>query len=258
MKLYPIIVRLLRVFSRLYFVERRALYAERVPGSGPVILAANHPTSVLDAILLAMQSRRQIHFLAKSGLFRNRLIGAFLRRVGAIPVYRPQEVEAHGRRNVEVFEKVYELFERGGCLGLFPEGRNSPGGQVEDDQTTNLANDLSEALGYRLDPLSLQEQTGHAAKSASRFKRLLWKLLDWYRPDASDNPADLGTRTQDRKNLAAILETAMARDPSAVSALRRQLDRFFDHLHQTESSQTIRESLRAPLRERLIRLRMTL
>jgi len=346
MKLYPIIVWLLRVFSRLYFVERRARYAERVPESGPLILAANHPTSLLDAILLAMQSRRQIHFLAKSGLFRNRLMGAFLRRVGAIPVYRPQEAEAHSRRNVEVFEKVYELFERGGCLGLFPEGRNSPGGQilelrtggarmaleaearnnyqlglsivpvglhyeyrelfmsavllrfgaplkvadyadlhrqapedavrqltadlrdalrsqamqVEDDQATHLANDLSEALGYRLDPLALQEQTqtGHAAKSASRFKRFLWKLLDWYRPDAGGTPAALETRTQDRRNLAAILETAMARDPSAVSALRRQLDRFFDHLHQTESSQAIRQSLHAPLRERLIRLRMTI
>ncbi len=120
MSLYRFILWLLRVFSHLYFVEVRALNPERIPPSGPVILAANHPASILDAILMAMQTRRQIHFLAKSGLFRNRFIGALFRRVGAIPVYRSGEAEGSSTRNVEVFEKVYELFERDGCLGLFP------------------------------------------------------------------------------------------------------------------------------------------
>src|SRR6056297_3187489 len=77
MKLYQLTIWLLRVFSYLYFVEIRALNPERIPESGPVILAANHPTSVLDAILLATQTHRQIHFLAKSGLLKNRMITAY-------------------------------------------------------------------------------------------------------------------------------------------------------------------------------------
>ncbi|MBS3731588.1 MAG: hypothetical protein KGY42_01665, partial [Desulfobacterales bacterium] len=72
MKLYRVIIWLLRVFSRLYFVEVRSLHPERISGSGPVILAANHPASILDAILLATQTPRRIHFLAHSRLFKNR------------------------------------------------------------------------------------------------------------------------------------------------------------------------------------------
>ncbi len=346
MKFYRFIVWLLQIFSHLYFVEVRSLYRERIPASGPLILAANHPTSVLDAILLAMQSDRRIHFLAKSSFFRNRFLAALLRRLGAIPVYRPHEVEGHGLRNVEVFEKVYELFESGGCLGLFPEGQNSPAGRVEalrtggarmalgaearnnfrlglsivpaglnyenrelfmtavllrfgspihvadyaelyrddpeaavrqltadlqeslrsqtlhveDDQVRSLAVDLSEALGYRLSPL-LEDarQTGAGtAGSRSRIKRWFWKLLDWYRPDAGQAADPVETRVQDRKNLTAILSAAMAEDPSAVSVLRRQVDRYQDHLRQAELTQAAKRSLDEPVRERLIRLRMTI
>lgn len=135
MTLYRLLIWLLRVFSYLYFVEVRVLNPERMPKYGPVILAANHPTSILDAILLALHTRRQIHFLAKSALFRNRLIGALLHRLGAIPVYQAHEIEAHENRNIGVFEEVYKLFERGGCLGLFPEGQNSPAGKVTELRT---------------------------------------------------------------------------------------------------------------------------
>ncbi len=346
MNLYLAIVWLFRVFSHLYFVEVRSLNPERIPETGPVILAANHPASILDAILLAMQTRRQIHFLAKSGLFRNRLVGALLWWLGAIPVYRAREVEASGMRNEVVFKKVYELFERGGCLGLFPEGRNSPVGQVfqlrtggarialgaearnqyklgltivpagltferrelfmsavllrfgppiavadyaemhrknpegavqqltadlqaslrrqashvEDNQISELAENLSEALGYRLTPLALERKQDDTRepKSPSRLKRWIWKVLDWYRPDIGEVPDDIETRVQNREHLAAVLANASLRDPDAVSALRRQVDRYQDHLRQTELSQSIKGSIDKPVRERLIRLRMTL
>lgn len=346
MKIYRIIVWLFRLFSHLYFVEVRSLRPERIPESGPVILAANHPTSILDAILLALHSRRQIHFLAKSTLFRNRFVGGLLRRLGAIPVYRYREVEGSGKRNVEVFEKVYELFERGGCLGLFPEGRNSPFGQVftlqtgcarmalgaearndyrlglaiipaglnferrglfmsavllrfgppiyaadyaeihrsdpegavrqltadlqaslrrqamhvEDDQIHALANDLSEALDYRLAPLSDggSDDNGNEPKPPSRLKRLIWKLLDWYRPDPGEIPDHVETRLQNREYVTTVLSRAAISEPSSVSALRRQVDRFQDHLNQTRISQAVKRSLDEPVRERLIRLRMTI
>jgi 1-acyl-sn-glycerol-3-phosphate acyltransferase len=346
MTLYQLFIRLLRVFSYLYFVEIRSLNPEHIPASGPVILAANHPTSILDAILLAMQTRRQIHFLAKSGLFRNRLLGALLRRLGAIPVYQAHDVEGHEAKNIEVFEAVYQLFERGGCLGLFPEGRNSPAGKVtelrtggarmalgaearnqfrlgltivpaginlelrelfmsavllrfgppirvadyseryaqdpaaavrqltsdlqeslrhqaihvEDDQIKKLADDLSEALDYQLAPLAAdtREKTENGGKTPSLPKRWLWRLLDWYRPDTGSSADPFVTRMQDRKNLTAILARAMADDPDAIYALRRQVDRYQDHLVQTRRSQALKRSIDTPVHQRLIRLRMTL
>ncbi|MFP4531859.1 MAG: 1-acyl-sn-glycerol-3-phosphate acyltransferase [Desulfobacterales bacterium] len=346
MTFYRLLIWLLRVFSYLYFVEVRVLNPERMPKYGPVILAANHPTSILDAILLALHTRRQIHFLAKSALFRNRLIGALLHRLGAIPVYQAHEIEAHENRNIGVFEEVYKLFERSGCLGLFPEGQNSPAGKVtelrtggarmalgaearnqfqlgltivpaglnyehrelfmsavllrfgppirvadyeasyaqdpsaavleltsnlqttlrhqtihvEDDQLKNLADDLSEALGYQLAPLAMDEPetAGSGTEPQSLLKRWLWRLLDWYRPDTGDTADPFEIRIQDRQNLNAILAKAMAGDPDAVSDLRRQVDRYQDHLSQTQRSQALKRSMDAPVRQRLIRLRMTI
>ena len=346
MNIYRIAVWVFHIFSHLYFVEVRSLNPERIPESGPVILAANHPASVLDAILLAMQTRRQIHFLVKSGLFRNRALAAILRRLGAIPVYRTGEGESSGKRNVAVFEKAYELFEHGGCLGLFPEGRNSPIGQVfnlrtgcarialgaearnnyqlglrivpvglnferrgffmstvllrfgqpihaadysrihqedpeeavgrmtadlqaslrreamhvEDNQISELADDLSNAIGYRLSPLAADtgRRGGRFRKRRPWLKRLIWKLLDWYRPDAEGGSDHLEIRLQSREYLTDVLARAAAHEPTSVSALRLLVDRYQDHLLQTRLSRSVKESLDKPVRERLIRLRMTI
>lgn len=346
MKLYRVIVWLLRIFSHLYFIEVRSSGRKRVPETGPVIIAANHPSSILDAILLATRIRRPIHYLARSGLFRNRFVAALLWALGAIPVYRPGETDDHGGRNEEVFRKVYELFERGGCLGLFPEGRNSPVGQVgelrtggarlalgaearnnyqlgltivpvglnfesrelfmsavllrygtpirvadfaevhredpeeavrqltarlqeslrrqamhvEDDQVKQLAGDLSEVMGYKAMPagFSGDESAVREHPPQSRFKRWIWRLLDWYRPDAGEALAPFEARIQNRDDLTNILTRAAARDPQAFAALRKQVDRYQDHLHQTELSQAARRSLDEPVRERLIRSRMTI
>lgn len=346
MKLYGPIVRLFSIFNHLYFTSIRSHNEERVPESGPVILASNHPTSILDAILLATQNRRKIHFLAKSGLFRNRVVAGLLYGVGAIPVYRSHETRDAGSRNVEVFEKVYELFERGGCLGIFPEGSNSPARgigevrpgtarmalaaearnnyrlglkivpvglnfenrelfmsavllryaapirvadyaelhrkdpeeavarltahlqeslrrqtlHVENDQVRALATDLAEALGQ--DPMQTKggntEATDADNRQPSRIKRWIWKLLDWYHPDAGDVDAPLETRLHNEQYLTDVLTRATANDPEAVQLLRRQVDRYQAHLHQTELSQVVKQSLNEPVRERLIRLRMTI
>lgn len=130
MRLYWSIIRLFRVLAYFYFAEVQVSGWHQLPERGPLLIAANHPASVLDGFVLAMHTPRPIHYLARSGLFRWRPIGAFFRALGAIPIFRRTEtVDATGR-NVEVFSRVYELFEDGGCVGIFPEGANSPSGEV--------------------------------------------------------------------------------------------------------------------------------
>ncbi len=41
-------------------------------------------------------------------------------------------------RIVEVFERVYEVLEKEGCIGIFPEGRNSPKRQIAEQAQTGL------------------------------------------------------------------------------------------------------------------------
>lgn len=106
------------VFHRKIVVR----FADRVPASAPVILAANHPNMMLDVLLVAVSQRRRLHFLAKSTMFENRLLGALLRAAGVLPVYRRKERPDQMGANERTFEACHELLANGGAIAIFPEG----------------------------------------------------------------------------------------------------------------------------------------
>ncbi len=107
---------------RVYFRGLEVSGGRNVPATGPVVLAANHPQSITDALVLGLAAGRMVCYLAHSGLFRNRLKRGFLTRCGVIPVFRPADVAGASERNVEVFAACYRLLEDGGVIGIFPEG----------------------------------------------------------------------------------------------------------------------------------------
>ncbi|GAA3871237.1 lysophospholipid acyltransferase family protein [Streptomyces sedi] len=96
----------------------RVLGAWRVPPAGPLILAVNHTHNV-DGPLLFGTAPRPVSFLVKREAFVGPL-GAFLRGVGQIRVDR----EATDLAAVRAARGVLE---RGGVLGVFPEGTRGNG-----------------------------------------------------------------------------------------------------------------------------------
>jgi glycerol-3-phosphate O-acyltransferase/dihydroxyacetone phosphate acyltransferase len=93
-----------------------------VPRSGPVLLVANHPNSLLDPFLVIVAVKRPVRFLAKSPLFSDHMTGWIVRAVGAIPVYRPRDNPSETRRNQESFRAVFSALAEGAAVGIFPEG----------------------------------------------------------------------------------------------------------------------------------------
>jgi len=93
-----------------------------IPASGPVLLVANHPNSLLDAALVATASGRPIRFLARAPLFEMTGIRWLVRGSGAIPVYRRSDDPALAMRNEEAFSAVHDALGAGACVGIFPEG----------------------------------------------------------------------------------------------------------------------------------------
>jgi 1-acyl-sn-glycerol-3-phosphate acyltransferase len=91
---------------------------EHVPATGGAVVAANHP-SYLDPVLLSLQVRRPIRFMAANFLFRVPVLGAVLRAFGAFPV---DTGRGKGR---EAYAKAKGLVESGQVVGIFPEGRRS-------------------------------------------------------------------------------------------------------------------------------------
>ena len=57
--------------------------AERIPGQGATIFAANHLSHV-DPILVIASSRRKVHYLAKDGHFKNFFLRNFMNFTGQI------------------------------------------------------------------------------------------------------------------------------------------------------------------------------
>jgi 1-acyl-sn-glycerol-3-phosphate acyltransferase len=100
----------------------RVLGAWRVPAYGPVILAGNHSHNV-DGPMIIGTSPRPVHFLVKKEAFVG-LMDPFLRGVGHVAVDR----DTVDRAAITV---ALGVLERGGVLGIFPEGTRGEGDFAE-------------------------------------------------------------------------------------------------------------------------------
>ena len=102
----------------------RAIGAENVPTSGPVILAPNH-FSNWDHFFAGVFLRRKVRFMAKSQLFSNPVLTWILNHGGAFPIRR-------GHRDQEAFITAHAILDNGGCMLIYAEGgRSRTGGLGE-------------------------------------------------------------------------------------------------------------------------------
>ncbi len=119
---YRLLRPLARALIRLFYRRIDVQGLENVPASGPVLFAANHPNMLLDPLLLGTSQPRPLSFLAKATLFKSPLFGRFLSAAGVLPVYRRKDQPDELGKNELTFEACYRLLERGGAIGIFPEG----------------------------------------------------------------------------------------------------------------------------------------
>ncbi len=118
---------------RIAWLGFRAVYAtyfrwrvfnpERVPRTGPVILAANH-ASFIDPPLVGSGLSRDINYLARESLFCFPIVGAILRSWNAVPVDR----DGGGAKGLKII--LGRLLAGGGII-LFPEGTRTKDGNLQ-------------------------------------------------------------------------------------------------------------------------------
>jgi 1-acyl-sn-glycerol-3-phosphate acyltransferase len=115
-------VKVIRLATKL-LLKVKAEGLERIPRSGPVILAVNH-INFMDPLLIYAISPRPVIGLAKHELWANPLTRLIAKSWGTIPVRRG-ELDLHAMR------RALQTLQEGGVLGLAPEGTRSHHGRLQ-------------------------------------------------------------------------------------------------------------------------------
>ena len=106
----------------LLFYNYRVIGRENVPKDGAYIVCSNH-VSAIDPIFVGISIPDRMYFMAKVELFRNKLLGALLRGLGAFPIKR-------GEADIKSIKTSLKLLNSGKVLALFPEGTRNKTDEV--------------------------------------------------------------------------------------------------------------------------------
>ena len=130
MLFYTIMKPLVQVALRVFFRRIEVRHPERLRLPGPLLLAGNHPNTLMDPLLAAVNRRQPIAFLAKSTFFANPVVRAIMESGNSIPIYRAQDTgtsvpaspEQRAAQNEASFGRCFDYLGRGGTIMIFPEG----------------------------------------------------------------------------------------------------------------------------------------
>lgn len=100
----------------------RVFNRENVPLEGPVLLVGNHQ-SFLDPVLCGVGLNRELDYLARDSLFKNRVFGAYIRALNAFPVQR-------GHADTKAIKDVIKRLQKGRAVVMYPESTRSVDGRI--------------------------------------------------------------------------------------------------------------------------------
>lgn len=100
---------------------------ENIPQDKALVMASNH-RSYADPVILTMPMKKPVTYMAKEELFKNKLFGWFITKLGAFPVKR-------GAGDLQVIDDAVGILESGRHLVIFPEGTRSKDGKVGKGKT---------------------------------------------------------------------------------------------------------------------------
>ena len=99
-------------FKLVYHLEINGL--ENVPKEGPIIFCGNH-RSYIDPPLIVATAKRDMKFLAKEELYKNKFLAFLGWAFEAIPVKRDE-------KDISAIKTSLKDLKEGKCIALFPEG----------------------------------------------------------------------------------------------------------------------------------------
>jgi 1-acyl-sn-glycerol-3-phosphate acyltransferase len=112
------------LINAVYHMRTEGL--ENVPDEGPCVVVCNH-VSYVDAVAIAACVRRPVRFVMDHRIFATPVLSFLFRTMGAIPIAPARDDPALKER---AFAQAADVLARGEVLGIFPEGRLTPDGEL--------------------------------------------------------------------------------------------------------------------------------
>lgn len=114
-----------------FYSDIRVTGQGNVPSSGPIIVAANHPNALVDALVAGWILPRRLSITAKATLVENPVLAILFRMLGIVPLRRvsdEQKKQLDGTldpsRNQGAFHRVLDVLGGNGVVLIFPEGKS--------------------------------------------------------------------------------------------------------------------------------------
>ena len=101
---------------------------ENVSKNRPIIFAPNHRNALLDALLIvyAGYHNKQVVFLARADIFKQKFVAWMLRGMRIIPVFRMRDGKDNLDKNKDIFGSAARILKKNNPVAIFPEARHNP------------------------------------------------------------------------------------------------------------------------------------
>lgn len=116
---YKIVVAILKVLVFIVF-DLEVCNADRINNTKEGLIVCGNHGSLIDPVILAVSTKRQIHYMGKKELFNNKIIGFIFKKLGAFPVDRDGV-------SMSAIKSSLAVLKSNEVLGIFPEGKRVDG-----------------------------------------------------------------------------------------------------------------------------------
>lgn len=127
---YDIFYQLLKKYvdfwhNYIYYRKVLAYGRDNIDFSVPTIFAPNHQNALMDAMAVIGTLDRQLIFLARADIFRNRFVASILYFLKMLPVYRIRDGFENLKQNDDTFRDTLRVMEHRNGVVILPEGNHA-------------------------------------------------------------------------------------------------------------------------------------
>jgi 1-acyl-sn-glycerol-3-phosphate acyltransferase len=148
--------------------------AKHIPEEGPAVVVANH-VSFIDWMFILAASPRPIRFVIFAPIYYSPWLNWLFKMGRAIPI---DGEKANPKAYAKAFDKIAQTLEDGEIIGIFPEGKLTSNGEV--DQFKKGIERIIARTPVPVVPMHLGGLWGSmfSRKNGLRLPRLAWSLVE--------------------------------------------------------------------------------